>query len=208
MVYIDSSAKRQKVALFSTFFGAFFIFILIIMINKPIEQSQKKFSQTKQYLNMKREVKSLTKPKPKPKPKKAQKAPIPELSSLLNGIDMGIPEFGLDGIGEDSSALLGDISDQIMSASSVDVKPSLVARPNVNYPEFAKRKNLTGYVVVNLLINEEGRVETSQILESNPPSIFDASALNSVRDWRFSPALYKGAPVKVWVRQKIRFDFN
>jgi protein TonB len=208
MVYIDSSAKRQKVALFSTFFGAFFIFILIIMINKPIEQSQKKFSQTKQYLNMKREVKSLTKPKPKPKPKKAQKAPIPELSSLLNGIDMGIPEFGLDGIGEDSSALLGDISDQIMSASSVDVKPSLVARPNVNYPEFAKRKNLTGYVVVNLLINEEGRVETSQILESNPPSIFDASALNSVRDWRFSPALYKGVPVKVWVRQKIRFEFN
>jgi protein TonB len=208
MVYIDSSVKRQKVALFSTFFGAFFIFILIIMINKPIEQSQKKFSQTKQYLNMKREVKSLTKPKPKPKPKKAQKAPIPELSSLLNGIDMGIPEFGLDGIGEDSSALLGDISDQVMSASSVDVKPSLVARPNVNYPEFAKRKNLTGYVVVNLLINEEGRVETSQILESNPPSIFDASALNSVRDWRFSPALYKGVPVKVWVRQKIRFDFN
>ncbi|MEA2098888.1 MAG: energy transducer TonB, partial [Campylobacterota bacterium] len=41
---------------------------------------------------------------------------------------------------------------------------------------------------------------------SNPEGVFDNTAINGVRGWRFTPAKYKGNPVKVWAKQKISFN--
>jgi len=208
MTYIDNSNINKKFALLSMFFGGLFMVLLVVLINKSVPQREAKIEKPARYIDMKKTLKSATKPKPKPKRKKAKKAPLPDINSLLSGIDMGIPEFDVDGIGGDPSSLLGDGVSDIMNESSVDVKPQVVSRGPISYPQSAKKKNIKGYVVVNLLINEEGEVEVSQILESEPSSIFDSSVLHGVKEWRFSPAIYKGNPVKMWVKQKIRFDFN
>jgi len=78
----------------------------------------------------------------------------------------------------------------------------------MEYPDDAMKKRIKGYVIVNLLIAADGSVEAAQVLESSPSGVFDAVAVNGVRNWRFIPAKYKGNPVKVWAKQKIRFDFN
>ena len=54
----------------------------------------------------------------------------------------------------------------------------------------------------------DGSVNQVQVLESSPSGIFDTAALQGIRSWHFEPAKYKGDTVRVWAKQKIRFDLS
>lgn len=69
-------------------------------------------------------------------------------------------------------------------------------------PPQAKKQNLQGYVLLSVLIDEQGEVKEAQVLESSPPGLFDASALEGIRRWRFNPARSQGKPVATWIQQK------
>jgi len=187
--------------------------ILVIAFNKPVKKKEDKVKKETRYVKMeKKAVKKTSKPKPKPKPKPQKApppAPMPNLGASLSGIAMDIPEFAISDIGGDATDLLDEISeDTVMTGNTVDVKPKVLSRSKMEYPPSAMKKRIKGYVIVNVLIDKQGSVETAQVLESFPTGVFDAVALNGVRSWRFSPAKYKGQPVKVWAKQKVRFDFN
>ena len=95
-----------------------------------------------------------------------------------------------------------------MTGESVDVKPKPTQRSAMEYPKAARKSGVTGYVLMNLLISKDGSVELAKVIASSPAGVFDQAALRGVRSWRFAPAKYKGNPVKVWAKQKVRFDFN
>ncbi|MGV6858467.1 MAG: energy transducer TonB [bacterium] len=198
----------------SMLFGALLMISLILLMNQKSSIKVSDDSGMERNIDFQRQAqpKKMVKPKPKPKPKetrKPPKAPLPELSSMLSGIDLGIPEFAVGDISGSTDSLLGDISrDTIMSESTVDVKPRVVSRSPMEYPRSAMKKGVKGYVLVNLLIGETGEVEVAKVIESDPAGVFDTIALNGVRQWRFSPAQYQGKPVKVWARQRVRFDIN
>ncbi|MBU1668234.1 energy transducer TonB [bacterium] len=207
------TARKALLAFFFMFLGGILMMTLVIAFNKPVKEKEAKVKKESRYVKMeKKATKKATKPKPKPKPKPRKappKAPLPDLSASLNGIEMDIPEFGSEGIGGDTNKLLDEISeDTIMTGNSVDVKPKVLSRSKMDYPASAMKKRIKGYVIVNVLIDKQGSVETAQVLEAFPAGIFDAVALNGVRNWRFSPAKYKGQAVRVWAKQKVRFDFN
>lgn len=214
MTIRNSSPKRALFAFFSMLFGALMMMTLVVLLNKVLPPKEEKVKKQSRFIEVKKSKKTqtATKPKPKPKPKKTKatpKAPLPSLSSALSGIDMDIPEFAVEDIAGDASSLLGDVGkDLILTESTVDVKPRVVSRAPVTYPRIAMKKNIKGYVIVNLLIDQQGNVEIAQILESSPPVIFDNAALSGVKEWKFAPAKYKGNPVKIWAKQKISFDFN
>ncbi len=160
------------------------------------------------------EVQKVTKPKPKPKPKKkpkskpkkSQKAPPPSIGSQLSGIDMGL-NFDM-GLNDTDDALLGNTSDVVMSADSVDTPPKATERAAMEYPKAALREKVSGYVVMNILVNKDGEVERVKILESVPEGVFDESARAGIGSWKFQPALYQGKKVNVWAKQKIRFSLD
>ncbi len=134
-------------------------------------------------------------------------APSPSLASSLSGIDTGLESFMSADL--DDGSLLGDVDkDVVMSEDSVDEAPVAAQRSAMEYPKAAKKMNIKGYVVVNLLINKDGEVEKSKILESEPAGVFDDVVLEGVRGWKFKPGKYKGEAVKVWAKQKVRFDFQ
>ena len=108
-------------------------------------------------------------------------------------------------IGDD---LLGDMSDVVMTGDTVDDPPRPTQQTPVEYPRDAKSKGITGYVTLNLLISTQGNVERVKLLESYPQGVFDEAATSTVGSWKFNPAMYQGKPVKVWAKQKIRFDLN
>ncbi|HIM94007.1 MAG TPA: energy transducer TonB [Campylobacterales bacterium] len=200
-------------ALFFMLFGALLMVVLVIAFNKPVKKKEDKVKKETRYVKMdKKAVKKKSKPKPKPKPKPQKApppAPMPNLGSALSGIAMSIPEFSTGDIGGDATDLLDEIAeDTVMTGNTVDVKPKVLSRSKMEYPPAAMKKGIKGYVIVNVLIDKQGSVETAKVLEAFPPGVFDAVALNGVRSWRFSPAKYKGQPVKVWAKQKVRFDFN
>lgn len=150
------------------------------------------------------------KPKPKPKPKKVQRAaPTPSLTSQLAGIDTGLEAFRTADL-LDEDALLGDVNkdDMVMTDDTVDSLPNPVKRSPIEYPKKARKLGITGYVLMNLLISKDGHVQKVKVLESNPEGVFDEVAVAAVNSWEFKPAEYQGKPVKVWAKQKIRFDLN
>jgi len=153
------------------------------------------------------------KPKPKPKPKKSKpkstpKSAPPSVGSSLSGVDMGLAGFGMNGMDDMSESLLGDMSNVVMTADSVDVPPKPATRTGMQYPKKARKQGVEGYVVMNLLLNDQGHIETIKILESVPQGVFDDAAQEGIRGWSFKPAMYQGKAVKVWAKQKIRFTLN
>ena len=212
-MFIDKRMKRKRelAALLSMLFGVAVMMMLVVSFSKDVEKQAHIKKDPLRYMKMAKVQQEIKKPKPKPKPKKKStpKAPLPDLSSLLGGIEMDIPEFELGNIAGDPNELLGDIArNAAMSEGTVDTKPRVLSRSPMAYPASAMKKRIKGYVVVNLLIDTDGSIEAAKVLQSSPPGIFDAVALSGIRSWRFAPGKYKGRPVKVWAKQKIRFDFN
>ena len=194
-------------------FGVVFVFGTVIMMNEAggVHETKKKASSASFEIQKMVKPKPKPKPKPKKKPRKAQhkrSAPTPNMSSSLSGIDTGLDAFASDDMGMDDT-LLGDVGkDVVMTGDSVDVKPKPAQRSAMEYPKSARKGGVTGYVLMNLLINKSGQVEKVKVLQSEPAGVFDDVAKQGVRSWVFSPAQYKGQNVKVWAKQKIRFDLQ
>lgn len=203
--------KRDLTAVFAMLLGAVLMMVLVISFNKDVKKKEVVKKDPMRYMKIERIKQDIQKPKPKPKPKKKStpKAPLPDLSSMMGGIEMDIPEFDLGNIAGDPNDLLGDIArNAAMSEGAADTKPRVLSRSPMQYPEAAMKKRIKGYVVINLLIDTDGSIEAAKVLQSSPPGVFDAAALSGIRSWRFAPGKYQGRPVKVWAKQKVRFDFN
>ncbi|HFS85056.1 MAG TPA: energy transducer TonB [Epsilonproteobacteria bacterium] len=203
--------RAKSYALGAMFVGALLMMVLVVSFNAEVKDEKKKVKDPMRYVKTAKTPPKVQKPKPKPKPKrKAQpKAPMPDLGAMLGGVAMNIPEFASgDLVGNDRN-LLGDMAaDAAMSEGTVDTKPRVVSRGALEYPAAAAKKRIKGYVIVNLLIGKDGSVELAKVIASSPAGVFDDAALRGVRSWRFAPAKYKGNPVKVWAKQKVRFDLN
>ncbi len=206
------SSKKGLFAFLAMLFGTALMVLLVVTFNKPVKKKEQKVKKEIRYMKMKKTAQKVKKPKPKPKPKPKKalpKAPLPNLGALLGGIEMNIPEFATGDIAGSDKDILGDIAaDAAMSEGTVDVKPKAISRSQMQYPKSAMKKHIKGFVILNILIDKQGSVEVAKVLESNPPGVFDQVALSGIRSWRFSPAKYKGKPVKTWAKQKVRFDFN
>jgi len=209
---VRAVSKHLKAILWMVF-GLFFVFGLVIYMNAKGGVPEAKVKKQSMEFAAKKVVKP--KPKPKPKPKKKPKAskpkrtaPSPTIDSSLSGIDTGLDAFMAEDMNMDD-ALLGEVGkNMVMSEDSVDVAPVPSERSAMEYPKKARHAGISGYVLMNLLINKDGGVERVKVLESQPANVFDDVAVTGVKSWRFKPAQYRGEAVKVWAKQKVRFDLQ
>ena len=89
----------------------------------------------------------------------------------------------------------------------VDKGPELISRLNPEYPKLAKLAGIQGTVYLKLLIDEKGNVEKIKI-EQGVKDMLDESALKAAKKAKFSPAMLKDKPVKVWVVLPIAFKLS
>jgi TonB family protein len=83
--------------------------------------------------------------------------------------------------------------------------PRLLKRVEPAYPPAAAAMGLTGRVVLQLVVNEKGRVESADVVQSSSP-IFDAPALAAVRQWVFTrPVDRDGQIVACYMTVVVRF---
>lgn len=195
----------------------FFIFVLVIGLNESdIERNLLKDSTTNFDVDKQKQIK---KPKPKPKPKKQKRQQSQKLPSVKpanvgtnlsgSGLSFGIPQFDETEFSElQDTNLLGDSVDQAMDKSAVDTPPKVRKRSPIVYPELARKQGVSGYVTMNVLIDESGNVENVEIVDSKPKEIFDLKAESTIRRWKFEPATYNGKKVSVWALQKIVFKLD
>ena len=74
------------------------------------------------------------------------------------------------------------------------------------YPDIARSARVSGVVILEALIAEDGSVRDIKVLRSVP--LLDASASEAVRQWRFTPTLLNGVPVQVIMTVTITFNLN
>lgn len=196
---------------FSMLIGGALMVILVVSFNNGMLEKEVAVRKDTRITALTRQGKKIT-PKAAPQkttsPKREMvKAEAPDMGAIIGDIAMDIPELALANVVGDSRELLDEIaSDATMTEATVDSKPKVINRPTMQFPASAAKEGIEGFVVVNLLIAEDGRVEVVKILESQPQGVFDRTVLSGIRNWTFTPATYKGRPVKIWARQKVSFS--
>jgi protein TonB len=90
-----------------------------------------------------------------------------------------------------------------------EVAPTLIkGSVKLNYPSFLKKAGIEGTVVLWLLIDEGGQVKKVQINRSSGNKALDDSAIRAYSTARFTPAMSRDRPVKVWVQYPVQFKLN
>jgi TonB family protein len=96
--------------------------------------------------------------------------------------------------------------EEIVELWRVEKQPTVTKQVTPEYPDAARRANITGKVFVTALIDKEGRVE--QIGKITGPEVFREAAKAAALKWRFKPGFYKNKPVKVWVSLPFTFQLK
>ncbi|MBI2214604.1 MAG: energy transducer TonB [Acidobacteria bacterium] len=74
--------------------------------------------------------------------------------------------------------------------------PVVVERVEIAYPKRAKEAGIQGIVIIETVIDRQGRVKSAKVLK--PLSMgLDEAALRAVKQWKFKPATLEGEPVEV-----------
>jgi TonB family protein len=74
------------------------------------------------------------------------------------------------------------------------------------YPERALAQKISGSVTVEFLVGTKGETLDVRVVASEPAGIFDRSAINAVKRWRYEPYTVDGVPQEITQRAIIRFS--
>jgi protein TonB len=85
--------------------------------------------------------------------------------------------------------------------------PRLLREVKAQYTEDARRKGVTGAVVLEIVIKSDGSVGDVKVLRGLGSGL-DDRAITAVRSWRFSPARRLGSPVDVIVEVEVEFSLR
>lgn len=195
----------------------YIIFSLVIGLNESDFRHEMSQGKSLNFDVQKQQQINKPKPKPKPKPKRKQESrPLPSIKPSSvgnslggNGLSFGVPLFDEAEFSEIADGGLLDAMDKgPMDKETVDTMPKVLKRAPIVYPEMARRQGVSGFVSMNVLINESGSVEDVEIIEAKPEEMFELMADSNIRRWKFEPATYNGQKVKVWAMQKIVFKLD
>lgn len=92
----------------------------------------------------------------------------------------------------------------IIRKSGGALQGSAIKRVEPSYPPLAKAAQVSGAVVVELTIDEEGNVIAARAISGHP--LLKDSAVTAAKGWRFNQTRLQGVPVKVI--GTITFNFN
>ncbi len=83
--------------------------------------------------------------------------------------------------------------------------PVLVTRVDPRFPEAARRMNLSGEVILRIVVEANGTVGRIDVISPGPAGMTEAAG-DAVRRWTFRPARIAGQPVAVWKVVRVRFS--
>lgn len=85
--------------------------------------------------------------------------------------------------------------------------PRLIKEVRADYTDEARRANVVGEVVLEIVVRRDGSVGDVKIVKRLGSGL-DQRAVQAVRQWRFAPARLKGTPVDVIVEVAVEFKLR
>lgn len=159
---------------------------------------------------------------PPPPPKEKHQEEIepeeipPELQESVKPLDLSQLEMALNP-GLSDSLLGGDFAvnlntavssqtqdvEALFSIADLDQKPRIVYQPS---PILTKemRSKLPGTVYIIFVVDQQGKVQNPIVQKASDP-VFEKSAINAIKQWKFEPGKRNGRPVRFRMRVPITF---
>jgi len=98
-------------------------------------------------------------------------------------------------------------SDTVRTDERVTLRtPPLAYRVEPVYPLEAKEKGIEGEVRFALTVDEHGDVTDVRVLAGN--AMLVGAAYEAVRQWKYTPVVMDGVPIRVYVSVAIKFELN
>ena len=82
--------------------------------------------------------------------------------------------------------------------------PEIIESTPAPYPESARGRGIEGRVVLMVLVRRDGSVGAASVSEGLEASL-DQSALDTVKEWKFAPAMRGGKTVEVVLEVEVEF---
>lgn len=95
----------------------------------------------------------------------------------------------------------------VISFTSLDNPPRTRSQVAPLYPAAAKASGLAGEVLVEFVVDEQGRVIRARVVKSSN-SVFDLPTLKAVERWRFEPGKKTGQPVRFRMVAPVVFSLD
>jgi TonB family protein len=89
--------------------------------------------------------------------------------------------------------------------SELDVKPGIMVHVEPRYPLRAAQDAVSGRVVAQLFLREDGTVEQVSIVRAEPAGYFEYSVEQAFGAARFTPGMKDGQAVKVQMALEVSF---
>ena len=86
-------------------------------------------------------------------------------------------------------------------------EPTLLQRVEPEYPTLAVRANIRGTVILEAMVDADGRVATVKVLRS-AHRLLDEAAMDAVRQWRYSPVILNGSPERFVLTVVLSFSLT
>lgn len=145
-----------------------------------------------------------------------KEAPIPDSDlGAVGGVPGGVPGGTMGGV-------IGGVIGGVLSKGIAPVAPAgpkkpvrvggrirapkPVYQPAPTYPVIARQARITGVVVIDCVLDEQGNVEEMKVV-SGPPLLYQA-AMDAVKRWRYEPTLLNDTPISVQMIVNVTFQLN
>jgi len=77
-----------------------------------------------------------------------------------------------------------------------------------DYPPEAMERGEEGYVLIEVYVNDRGKVEDAWIRKARGVKSFEDSALEAIRQFEFRPIREMGKPTSFWISFLVRFELT
>ena len=188
-------------------FGLFYFMSVLISQDQELKESSENIG-VDFLLNVKKEdleLRSRRRPKkpddPEPPPEtpklkvQAQELEKPVMNTDLPPLDL--PEdFKSDPQG---AGVAGGLHQNQEVAPIFRIQPS--------YPRRAALEGIEGFVILKFDITETGQTANISVLQASPPQIFNSSAIQALKQWKYKAKQVEGKAVRQ-NNLKVQLDFN
>lgn len=129
-----------------------------------------------------------------------------EIADQGSSLDAGVP---VNDLPEPLASLQAQPFSMPVEALPVVKEPRFRETPQPPaYPRSARRRGMTGEVLIRALLNANGDIQELAIVESSGYSVLDDAAVAAASAWAFLPYRRGGKATSAWVEMPIVFELN
>jgi len=152
-------------------------------------------------------------PVPREAPKPHLETATPRLTPLALSLSLGSGLGGLQGDFFADFALADragapDTGAYVFEIAELDEPPRALFQFPPAYPAQARMRRMDGYVTLTFVVGPDGLPGSIAVVDSSPPELFDAAAIQAVGRWRFQPGRRGGQAVATRVQQRLTFEWE